>query len=142
MDVLKAYQAFIVMIILVVATLSVSNTFIKIVNEREREIGTWRSLGFTHAQLMNLFATEALALGGVGILMGIIFSLFLTGIINSGAIYYRAGQFTEPIPFSIGIFPKSYLASGCILLVVCILSSTWSLRRILRKRICENLFSV
>ena len=67
---LTVFRNFMSLILMGIAGLSVLNTMVRIVKERTREVGTWRSLGYTNRQLSAIFSVEALILGIVGSSLG------------------------------------------------------------------------
>ena len=67
---LNTFRNFIVLIIVLVSGLSVFNSFLKIVKERTKEMGTLRSYGFSSVHLTELIALESLILVFVGIVLG------------------------------------------------------------------------
>lgn len=142
MGFLNIFRNFFIVIVLTIAVLSVLNTLLKIVKERTREIGTWRSLGYTQKQLKIIFAFEAASLGLLGCFLGIIFSIGFSEVINLLEITYRAGLLAQPVPFAITIVPKDYLISVFMLTGLCIVAALWSIRSIFKDKICENLIYV
>lgn len=136
---LHVFRNFVIVIILCISTLSVLNTMVKIVKERTREIGTWRSLGYTPTQLTFMFSVEAVALGLVGSMIGVIVAVVASVVVNLMEFSYKAGMFVEPVPFGIEIVPQNYFFSTCILTAVCLLASVMASRGVLRKKISENL---
>jgi putative ABC transport system permease protein len=140
-DFLTVFKTFLGLVLLGIAALSVLNTMVRIVKERTREIGTWRSLGYTNRQMVSIFAVEAIALGLIGVGFGTLVSLLFTFGINSLEVTYRAGLFSEPSPFAISVLPMEYLKSGIILIVVCCLASIRSTQGTLKKEIFENMIS-
>ena len=140
-DFLTMFKAFLGLVLLGIATLSVLNTMVRIVKERTREIGTWRSIGYTNRQMVSIFAAEAVVLGLIGVAIGTLVSLLLTFGINSLEVTYRAGLFSEPSPFAIAVVPSDYLKSAVILLLACCLASVRSTQGTLKKEIFENMIS-
>ncbi len=136
---LDIFRNFVIVIVLCIATLSVLNTLIKIIRERTREIGSWRSLGYTRRHLVTTFTLEALLLGGTGCAIGSLLTFVVSVAINSSHLYYSGGLFTEPVPFAIAVVPFDYLAGFTILSGVSVAASLWAIRGVLRKKISENL---
>lgn len=67
---------------LLVATLGIINTMIMSISERTREIGIMKALGCPVADIRAMFLTEAGAIGLIGGLLGCVFSLLLSAVIN------------------------------------------------------------
>lgn len=61
-------------IILLVSGLMIANTYLSSVNERKREIGLFRALGATRADIRKIFLAEASLLGFIGGLFGVMFA--------------------------------------------------------------------
>jgi putative ABC transport system permease protein len=139
---LDTYTGLVVTILICVALLSVLNTLSKIITERSREIGTWRSLGYTSRQVQFIFAAESMVLGLFGCAMGAVLALSFSLFNNSLNIYYHAGLFVEPVPNVVAINPKVYLLTAAVLIFVCYAVSFWATRDVLKKKISENLISV
>ncbi len=139
MSLLIVFKNFVVLIILCIAILSVLNTLIKLVKERTRETGTWRSLGFTNRHVILFFSLEAFLLGLAGCVIGAVLSLILTGLANSLGLFYRGGLFAESVPFSIAVVPKDYFLSSALLIGLCTAAAFWAARQVLKGKISENL---
>lgn len=139
MEFLKIFRNFIIIVILVVSTLSVVNTLVKIVKERTKEIGTLRSIGFKKIEIIKMFIYESIYLAFIGSAIGCILALIFTFLINSIGVTYKAGMLTHPILFRIHAVPVSYLSAWILLIVVSLLASYISTVSILRGKIVENL---
>lgn len=61
-------------IILLVSGMMIANTYLSSVNERKREIGLFRALGATRADIRKIFLAEASLLGFLGGLLGLLFA--------------------------------------------------------------------
>lgn len=139
MDFLSIFRNFVIIVILVVSTLSVVNTMIKIVKERAREIGTMRSFGFFKSQIVQLFLMESIYLCLIGSVIGIVISLLLTFLLNASQITYKAGLLSEAVLFKISVVPISYLSALILLVIVGTISTFIATRQIIRSKIIENL---
>ncbi len=142
MDLLRIFRDFVISILIVITGLSVFNTFLKIVKERTREIGTLRSLGFTPRTLLSLFCLEAGYLSAIGILLGIALSIGTSAAINHAGIFYKAGILAEPVLFRIAYSPTVYLTSGLFLGAVAITASAIAATGTVRAKISDNLSHV
>ncbi len=126
-DLLNVFSRFVIIVILTIASLSIFNTMIKNVKERTREIGTLRSLGFKSKQIILMFGVEGFLLSLFGNLLGLVFILVVTFIINSMGIIYRAGMLAEPVPlrlaYSLQLYGLSFLILSLIAVLTCLLAS-------------------
>jgi putative ABC transport system permease protein len=142
MEFLAIFRNFIIIVILVVSTMSVVNTLVKIVKERTREIGTMRSIGFRSRQVAKLFLFESLYLALIGSVIGIVISIIATATINALNIQYKAGLLAEPISFKIDFVWQGYLTALALLVTVSLLASYFSTLSILKGKIVDNLVHV
>lgn len=139
MDFLLIFRNFIIIVILVVSTLSVINTMIKIVKERTREIGTMRSLGFLKRQIQIIFVIESLMLCLTGGVIGTFLSILIMNIINNVHLTYSAGLLSEDVVFKIAFNPLTYIFALILLGFVGILATWIATQQAVRSRIIENL---
>ncbi len=139
LDLMSIFRNFVVIVILIISTLSVVNTLIKIIKERSREIGTLRSIGFKARQVVKMFVYETFLLVLLGTFLGLISSLFLTVFLNSLQIRYKAGLLSEPVLFRINFTFYGYLNAFSILVFVSLAACLYSTRHELKKKIIENL---
>lgn len=139
MDFLLIFRNFIIVVILVVSTLSVINTMIKIVKERTREIGTMRSLGFLKKQIQRIFIIESLMLCFTGGIIGAILSFVIMNIINNVNLTYSAGLLSEDVIFKIAFNPTTYVFALILLGFVGILATWIATQQAVKGHIIENL---
>ena len=139
MDLMSIFRNFVVIVILIISTLSVANTFIKIIKERSREIGTLRSFGFKTKQIYNMFIFETCLLSTIGTFFGFIFAICLTFLLNSLHIRYKAGMLSEPVLFRINFTIENYINAFIILIGVSLFACLYSTRDELNKKIIDNL---
>jgi putative ABC transport system permease protein len=82
-------------IAVLVATLSIHNTFTIVVTQRSREAGLLRAIGASRRQLLALVAAEALAIGAVasaaGLVGGVALAGLLKGVLDSFGFALPAG---------------------------------------------------
>ncbi|MGH2592443.1 MAG: FtsX-like permease family protein [Anaerolineae bacterium] len=82
-----------------VAALGVINTMMMNVLERQREIGSLRSIGMTRAQIVRMILAEAGAMGAVGAVFGIGFGLLLSRVLVQGMQQMSGYRLTFSLPF-------------------------------------------
>jgi putative ABC transport system permease protein len=91
---------------LLVAAVTITNTVLMSVAEREAEIGVLRAVGYPKFAVIRLIISEATLLGVIGVTLGIPLTLVIGGVIN----YYLLG---DPLAFTgTGL---SYVAIGAVL---------------------------
>ena len=79
---IKAVLAVIGVIIIFVASIGVINTMTMAIYERTRSIGIMKALGCSRSNIRRLFIMESAAIGFIGGLIGLVFSLINTQIIK------------------------------------------------------------
>ena len=136
---------FIVMgsIITLVVLLSVSNVMNTAVLERVPEIGTLRAFGISQAYLKLTFVLEGIIISFVGCIVGIILAMIIVVFINS------LGYLMPPPPgrslsYPLMILPtlNSILLKSILMVFISAVASYIPIRKILRKKIVEQLLYV
>lgn len=138
-DFLAIFKNFVTVVILVISTLSVINTLIKMIKERNKEIGTLRSLGFKSREVLNIFICETFFLTTLGSSIGLVVSASLAWILNSFKIMYKAGMLSEPVLFQISLTWSGYLTAFLVLTSVGLLSCLITTKKTLSLKVIENL---
>ncbi|MEN0057401.1 MAG: FtsX-like permease family protein [Bdellovibrio sp.] len=138
-EILTIFQVFIVTVIVVIVGLSVFNTFVKIVLERTKEIGTLQSMGFTKIQIVQFFMAEAFLLASFGSAVGAVASLLVSGLIQLMRVEYNAGLFQDAVILRIKFVPTDYIIGLVFMCVLAALATYLALRVTLRRRIVDNL---
>lgn len=139
MDFLSIFRNFVVVVIVLVSTLSVLNTMVKLVKERTREIGTMRSIGFLPQQVVKMFFLESVFLSVMGTAVGAVIALGLTVVFNSAKIMYKAGLLSEAVAFRIAFYPDAYVAAFILLVSVGTVATYFATRQIIKSKIIDNL---
>lgn len=139
MDFLSIFRNFVVVVIVLVSTLSVLNTMVKLVKERTREIGTMRSIGFLPQDVVKMFFIESVFLSLMGTAIGAVIALGLTFIFNSVKIMYKAGLLSEAVAFRIAFYPNAYAAAFLLLVSVGTVATFFATRQIIKSKIIDNL---
>ncbi|WP_413289745.1 ABC transporter permease [Bdellovibrio sp. HCB337] len=139
MSLLSVFRNFVVTIIVVIASLSIFNTMMKLVKERTREIGTLRSIGFVPRQILFIFVSEAVVLSFLGGIIGSIVAIVSTFGMNGLGILYKAGVLVEPIAFRIMVSPSLYVISFIFLSILAAVTTWIVCRATLKQSTAENL---
>jgi putative ABC transport system permease protein len=139
MELLHVFRNLFMLIVVTIGVMSVANTMMKSVNERVREIGTLRSLGFLRRDLTLLFACEGgfLSLLACGVGLGLTF-LIGTAISLSG-IKFRAGVLSVPIQLAVAPAPGAWIISGAVLSLLATGTAWFCARRASRMVIADAL---
>ena len=114
-QILSIFRNMFMVIIVIIGVLSVSNTMKKSVNERIREIGTLRSIGFFRRHLVSMFSMEALFLSVIACALGLAMTIGLSELIGAMGFTYRAGITAVPVDLKILYAPTAWLVSGVLL---------------------------
>lgn len=139
MDFLHVFRTFMIVVILGVALLSVFNTFYRNVQERIREIGVLRTLGFKLSQVRQLFLLETLFLALMGIALGGGAALTISVVINRISILYKIGLLTQPVPFLVVQNEFTLAWTLFVALLVALLAAALPLYAVGKRRISEAL---
>lgn len=137
MGLLSIFRNLMITVILIISSLSVFNTFIRNISERQKEIGTLRSIGFNPFKIRVLFGFEAMILSATGCIMGLITSNLLEWSVNFLGITYKPGIFSSPVPFTIFVSPYLLGKVTLFLVTLVILTAMISLRKPLKQTITE-----
>jgi putative ABC transport system permease protein len=81
--IIKEVLAILGLIVLFVATLGIINTMIMAINERTKSIGIMKSLGASQKDINGIFLVQSGSIGFIGGIMGLLFSLLNTKIIEA-----------------------------------------------------------
>lgn len=116
--ILTLFRNFVLLIVCLVGALSMSNTILRSVVERTREIGSLRALGFTPFKISMLFSLEGAFLGLIGSLAGVVVRSFIMFAVNSSQFTYVPGLIAQPVPLRIAFTPMADLVLMSILITV------------------------
>lgn len=139
MQVLGIYRTFVVLIVVAIAGMSVFSTVLKSVNERVREVGTLRSMGYRRRHVTSLFTLEAALLAVVASGLGLLASAGLALAIDAAQISYKAGLAAQAIPLTVSLRPSAVGFAAVFLSGVAVLAAWLPARRAARLRIAEAL---
>ncbi len=139
MSLFAVFRNFVLTIIVMVCGLSVFNTMLKIVLERTREMGIYRSLGFSSDFIKKQFLYEGMLISLVGVTFGIISSFLITKFFNGLHLPYKAGMLTKPVLFYIATSFKLYVLSSLVMIFISYIGTKLALMNSHRKTIIEYL---
>jgi putative ABC transport system permease protein len=139
MEFLNIFRNFVLVVIVIVSTLSVLNTMIKLIKERTREIGALRSMGFLNRQIVSMFLLESFYLSLIGSSIGAFLAIVLTLTLNAAGILYKAGLLSESVAFRIAFYPQAYLVAFILLAGLSVCAAYFATRQIIRSKIVDNL---
>lgn len=115
MQILGVFRNLFMVIVVTIGVMSVANTMMKSVNERIREVGTLRSLGFLRQHLVFMFSMEGMFLSFIACALGLIATVLVTIAIGHLGITYKAGILSIPIALKVRLTPMAWLASTVLL---------------------------
>jgi putative ABC transport system permease protein len=139
MQVLGLYRTFVILIVVAIAGMSVFSTMLKAVNERVREIGTLRSVGYRRRHIGALFTVEAALLAGVASVVGVLLSAIAVAAINAGGFSYKAGLAAQAIPLTVSLLPGVCAFAAGFLGTVAVVAAALPARRAARLGIPDAL---
>jgi len=109
MQILNSFRNLFMVIVVLICVLSVSNTMMKSVTERIREIGSLRSFGFKREDIAAMFTFEGLFLALLSCVAGLVITILLSFAINNSGITYKAGLLSAPIYLMVAFSPLVWL---------------------------------
>ena len=104
-EITNTFRNLFMFIVVTICILSISNTMMKSVTERIREIGSLRSFGFHRRDITVMFTLEGLFLAFLSCVAGLILTLLASVAINFSGITYKAGLLSAPIFLTVGLNP-------------------------------------
>jgi len=139
MGLIRTFRGLMALVVVAIAGMAVFSTMTRSVNERTREIGTLRSLGFVRGQVIRLFALEAAILSAAACAVGVVLTLAVTALVNGAGVTYNGGLLAAPIPLAVAVDPSNYLQAAAFLVAVAVLAAWLPARRAARRRIPDAL---
>jgi putative ABC transport system permease protein len=133
----------ILLVILLIVMVGVSNTYRMVLYERIREIGTMRALGMTGKDTRKVFTNEAVILCIIGAIAGLIFAVFVMGIIHLIPISNESlGFFLAKGHFSFKVSVISIIIQYVMLIILTSLAVRGSAKQAARMSPAEALRTV
>jgi putative ABC transport system permease protein len=136
---LRVFRNVFLAIVAGLSMLSVANTMMRSIDERTREIGTLRSLGWRRPALRRLFAWEGFFLSVLACALGLAATLVIAAVLAAINIQFRAGALSEPMRLEVAVAPLAWAASAAVLTVLAGLTAWLCARRAARMEIAAAL---
>lgn len=136
---LTLFKNFFSIIVITISTLSVMATFYRLINERKKEIGIYRSIGFKSLYIFKLFLLESFLLSLIGVSVGLLFSLIVSSIFNGLSIPYSLGMLTQPVAFNMTLNLKIILFSSLVMVFSSIVFACYPVFKAMKLKITEIL---
>lgn len=128
-EILGVFRNLFMFIVVAICVMSVANTMMKSVNERIREIGTLRSLGFFRSHLIFVFSAEGLVLSFLACWAGLAMTVGVSYLIGKLGLTYKAGILSIPIVLRIKYVPEAWIISGVTLTLLATVTAWFCSRR-------------
>jgi putative ABC transport system permease protein len=139
MTLLGLYRFLVIVIVVTIAGMSVFTTMLKAVNERVREIGTLRSIGYRRRHIVALFTMESAMLALLSSLVGLAATAVITALINAADVTYSGGIASQPIPLTVSLLASASAFAAAFLSGVAVLAAVFPARRAARLPIPDAL---
>jgi putative ABC transport system permease protein len=136
---LRTFRSLMAMVVFAIAGAAVFSSMVKTVNERTREIGTLRSLGFLRRQITALFTLEAAILSTGACVAGFVVTLAVSAAVNHAGLSYKPGIMATPIPLGLAVEPLRYLGVAALLVGISVFAAWRPARGAARAKIPDAL---
>lgn len=124
-------------IVFLVVVLSIVNSMTMTILERTREIGTFRSLGFTRSNILGLFLRESVVLTFVGVVVGLVLSLAICALVNAANLRFSPPGIAGDMQFRLE--PRASLCVACavVMTVLSAAATVLTVRGRIKMKIAE-----
>lgn len=139
LEILEVFRSLFLSVIALIAAMSVANSMMKTINERIREMGTLRSLGFRQNDIILLFSFEGMFLGLFSCAAGLVANFVLSTAISNSGVTFKAGVLSAPIVLTIVPAVATWIASFTMLTLIAFVSSFIVSRRVSRMVVADAL---
>ncbi|MDX1810666.1 MAG: FtsX-like permease family protein [Gammaproteobacteria bacterium] len=131
------------LIIVIIVFFSISNTMSMVVRERTREIGTLAAMGTYPYEILRNFVLEALVIGVIGSILGMMFSGAVIIFLDNAEIMMPPPPgMNVGYPLLIYFSGKLFLVTTIVLILISALSSLFAARKGVKQSIVEALAHV
>jgi putative ABC transport system permease protein len=137
LQILHVFRNLFMTIVVLIGVMSVANTMMKSVNERIREIGTLRSIGFLRRHLVWMFSVEGAFLSLVACGVGLVATIVITFAIDHMGITYKAGILSLPINLKVRYSVTAWIVSATVLAVLATSTAWFCSRRASRMVVAD-----
>jgi putative ABC transport system permease protein len=133
--------SFIAVLIGVVVLFTIGNTMSMAVIERTVEIGTLRAIGVRRSGIRTMFVCEALLLGTLGALLGIVAALGVAAIINHAGLTWIPPGYVIVLAIQVLVWGDWLMIFGCAagLVLVTVVAAYWPANRAARALVVDAL---
>ncbi|MBI2519907.1 MAG: ABC transporter permease [Bdellovibrio sp.] len=139
MEILSTFRNLFLSVVAVIAAMSVANTMMKSINERIREIGTLRSIGFRRSDIILMFSSEGFFIGVFSCIAGLILTVLLGLIISHAGLTFKAGILSAALPVRISLDFSTWFSSMIVLCLITLGVSWLVSRKAARTVIAETM---
>jgi putative ABC transport system permease protein len=115
MGVMDLLQVFMLLVVASVSILSMVNSITRNIDERQKEIGTLRAIGYETGFVSRIFAWEGFFLGLAGTIIGTVSIVLILTILNGSNVLYYPALISQKVPLRIAFVPGSYVILAVIL---------------------------
>ena len=139
LQILDVFRNLFMTVIVAIGIMAVANTMAKAVNERIREIGTLRSIGFKRKHLMMIFGCEGFYLSLIACFLGLCLTLTITFILQLSNIKFKAGIMNIAINLNILYVPEAWAYSAIVLTLLATGTALYTARQAVSMGIADAL---
>jgi putative ABC transport system permease protein len=116
-------------IVVFIVVMAVTNTMMKAVKERTREIGTLRSIGFLRRHIVAMFSFEGMYLSLLACVAGLGCTFVFRELIQFADIKFSAGMMSNAISIRVINLPFTWAVTGIVLVALATLTANLASRR-------------
>jgi len=127
--IVKVFHMMFMIIVVLIGVMSIANTMMKSVNERIREIGTLRSLGFLRHHLILMFSLEGMYLSLMASTMGVIIAGIGSQFVGKLGYKISGGILSSPITVQVRAEPMAWLSISLLLIALATTTAFLASRR-------------
>lgn len=134
---LMAMASFMGTIVFLVVVLSIINSMTMTILERTREIGTFRSLGFTRRNMIGLFLRESMILTAVGVAIGLAFALGVCLAVNAANLRFSPPGIAGDMQFRLEPGAMLCIAFAVVMIALSAVATTLTVRGRIKLKVAE-----